>query len=103
VLSWATRRVYRQLSPAARSRGAGRSARRGSGGGPREARVEVSEEGGEKGIGRLERGDAAQTQLAHEAVLQGLPEALDAALGLGGMRGDAPSAGRPGALPFGSS
>src|SRR6266851_2941739 len=103
VLSWATRRVYRQLSPAARSRGARRSAPRGSGGGPREARVEVSEEGGEKGIGRLERGNAAQTQLAHEAVLQGLPEALDAALGLGGMRGDAPSAGRPGALPFGSS
>src|SRR5216683_1913048 len=65
--------------------------------------VVVSEEGGEKGNGRLEHGDAAQTQLAHEAVLQGLPEALDAALGLGGMRGDAPSAGRPGALPFGSS
>ncbi len=75
----------------------------GVSGRPREARVEVSEEGGEKGIGRLERGDAAQTQLAHEAVLRGLPEALDAALGLGGMRGDAPSTGRPGALPFGSS
>ena len=75
----------------------------GVSGRPREARVEVSEEGGEKGIGRLERGDAAQTQLAHEAVLRGLPEALDAAFGLGGMRGDAPSTGRPGALPFGSS
>jgi len=75
----------------------------GVSGRPREARVEVSEEGGEKGNGRLEHVDAAQTQLAHEAVLQGLPEALDAALGLGGMRGDAPSAGRPGALPFGSS
>jgi hypothetical protein len=34
----------------------------GVSGRPREARVEVSEEGGEKGIGRLERGDAAQTQ-----------------------------------------
>lgn len=102
VLSWATRRVYRQLSPAAIARGRALGAP-GVSGGPREARVEVSEEGGQKGIGRLERGDAAQTQLAHEAVLQGLPEALDAALGLGGMRGDAPSAGRPGALPFGSS
>jgi hypothetical protein len=46
------------------------------------------EEGGEKGIRRLECDDAAQPQLAHEPVLQGLPEALDAPLGLRRMRGD---------------
>ena len=62
----------------------------GVGGGAGEAAVEVGEELGEERIGGLEGGDAAQPQLADEAVLQRLPEALDAALGLRGARGDEP-------------
>src|SRR5437879_6651391 len=53
--------------------------------GPGEAAVEVGEEGGQVGIGRLEGGDPAEAQLADEAVLQGLPQTLDAALGLRGV------------------
>ena len=64
----------------------------GVGGGPGEAAVEVSEELGEERIGGLEGGEAAQPQLADEAVLQRLPEALDAALGLRRARGDEPDA-----------
>ena len=64
----------------------------GIGGGPGEAAVVVREELGEEGIGGLEGGDAAQPQLADEAVLQGLPEALDAAFGLRRARGDEPDA-----------
>jgi len=60
------------------------------GGGVGEAAVEVGEERGEEGVGRLEGGDAAQPQLADEAVLQRLPEAFDAALGLRRARGDEP-------------
>src|SRR6266849_1287622 len=60
----------------------------GGGGSPGEAVVEVGQELGEEGIGGLEGGDAAQPQFADETVWQGLPEALDAALGLGGARGD---------------
>src|SRR5437899_11686804 len=52
--------------------------------GPGEAAVEVGEEGGQVGIGRLEGGDPAEAQLADEAVLQGLPQTLDAPLGLRG-------------------
>ena len=40
----------------------------------------------------VERGDAAQPQLADEAVLQRLPEALDAAFGLRRAGGDEPDA-----------
>src|SRR6266481_849346 len=64
----------------------------GVGGGPGEAAIIVGEELGEEGIGGLESGDAAQPQLADEAVLQRLPEAFDAALGLRGARGDEPDA-----------
>ena len=60
----------------------------GVGGGAGEAAVEVGEELGEEGIGGLEGGDAAQPQFADEAILQRLPEALDAALGLRGAGGD---------------
>jgi hypothetical protein len=48
------------------------------GGGPGEACVEVGEELRQEGVGRLHGADAAQAQLADEAVLQGLPEAFDA-------------------------
>ena len=64
----------------------------GVSGGPGEAAVVVSEELGEERIGGLEGRDAAQPQLADEAVLQGLPEALDAAFGLRRARGDEPDA-----------
>ena len=60
----------------------------GVGGGAGEAAVIVGEEFGEAGIGGIEGGDAAQAQLADEAVLQSLPETLDAPLGLGGVGAD---------------
>src|SRR5882724_8164860 len=53
----------------------------GVGGGVGEAAIIVGEELGEESIGGLEGGDAAQPQLADEAVLQRLPEAFDAACG----------------------
>src|SRR6516162_1594965 len=57
-------------------------------GGAGEASGEIGEEGGEEGGGALDGGDAVQAQLGDEAILQGLPEAFDATLGLGGPRGD---------------
>jgi len=51
--------------------------------GPREAGVQVSEEFGQKGIGPLGGGDVAQAQFAAQAILQGAPEAFDAAVGFG--------------------
>src|SRR5437879_2322984 len=56
--------------------------------GPGEAAVEVGEEGGQVGIGRLEGGDPAEAQLADEAVLQGLPQTLNAATGQRGVATD---------------
>jgi hypothetical protein len=53
-----------------------------------EAAVVVGTERGQEGVGGLRRGDAAQAQFADEPILQGLPQALDAALGLGGAGGD---------------
>src|SRR5260370_18774779 len=49
----------------------------------REAPVQVEEEFGQKSVGDLQRADAAQPQFAREPILQGAPEALDAAFGLG--------------------
>ena len=46
------------------------------------AAIEVGEEGGEEGVGGLEGREAAEPELDDEAVLQGAPEAFDAALGL---------------------
>ena len=54
----------------------------------REATPEVREEFGEKRIAGLERGEAAQAQLTHEAILQRAPEAFDPTLGLGRLRLD---------------
>jgi hypothetical protein len=62
------------------------------GGGPRKARGEVGEELGEEGVGALDGVEAPQAQLGDEAILQGLPEAFDAALGLRGAGGDEPDA-----------
>src|SRR5437773_1693009 len=53
-----------------------------------EAAVVVGAESGQERVGGLRRGDAVQTQFADEAILQSLPEALDAALGLRGAGGD---------------
>src|SRR4029453_516604 len=58
------------------------------GGQAREAAIEVGPESRQKGIGVLKRGEVLQAQFADEAILQGLPEALDAAFGLGGAGGD---------------
>jgi len=55
----------------------------GLGGRVGEAAIEVREELRQEGVGGLARGDPAQAQFADEAILQGSPEALDAALGLG--------------------
>jgi hypothetical protein len=55
-----------------------------------EPAVVVGEERGEAGVGRREGGDPLEAQLDDEAVLQGAPEALDAALGLGRAGGDEP-------------
>jgi len=60
----------------------------GVGGGAGEASGEIGEKGGEEGVGARDGGDAVQAQLGDEAILQGLPEAFDAPLGLGGPRGD---------------
>lgn len=60
--------------------------------GPRKARGEVGEELGEERVGTVQGVDASQTQLGDEAILQGLPEAFDAALGLRGASGDEPDA-----------
>ena len=62
----------------------GRRLRRG----PGEARIKVTQELGQKGIGGVRGGDVAQAEFAGEAILQGAPEALDAAFGLGGARRD---------------
>ena len=51
--------------------------------GPGKASIEVRQELGQKGIGGLGGGDVAQAEFAGEAILQGAPEALDAAFGLG--------------------
>src|SRR5207247_5290338 len=69
---------------------AGRRPPGGSGArrGPGEAAVVVGAESGQERVGGLRRGDAVQTQFADEAILQSLPEALDAALGLRGAGGD---------------
>ena len=56
--------------------------------GLREAAVVVDEVGGQEGFGRLDGRDAVPAQLGDEAVLQGFPEALDAALGLGRVGAD---------------
>ena len=53
-----------------------------------EAAVVVGEERGEEGVGGLQGGDAAQAEFDDEAILQGAPEALDAALGLRRAGGD---------------
>src|SRR2546430_1474507 len=55
------------------------------GGGAREAPVEVGDEGRQIGVGGLEGRDPSEPQFADEAVLQGLPQPLDAALGLRGV------------------
>jgi hypothetical protein len=55
---------------------------------PGDAPVVVGAEGGQEGVGGLRRGDALQAKLADEVILQGLPQALDAPLGLGGAGGD---------------
>src|SRR5262249_37482222 len=76
--------------PGGESAGGGPPRGGGGGGGPGEAAVQVGEERGEEGVGGFEGGDAAQPQFADEAVLQGLPEPFDAALGLRGACGDEP-------------
>ena len=54
--------------------------------GPREAGVQVREKFRQKGIGPLRGGDVAQAQFAAQAILQGAPEAFDAAFGFGRAR-----------------
>jgi len=70
----------------------GRAAPRGGGlgGGLSEAPVVVGEVRGQEGLSRRGRLDAVPPQLGDEAVLQSCPQAFDAALGLGGVRGDVP-------------
>jgi len=46
-------------------------------------------------VGAVDGGDAAQRELGDEAILQGVPEAFDAALGLGRVRGDIADAELP--------
>jgi hypothetical protein len=48
----------------------------------------VDEVGGQEGFGRLDGRDAVPAQLGDEAVWQGFPAALDAALGLGRVGAD---------------
>ena len=66
--------------------GSGSPGGRRLGGRAREAGGEVGEELGEKGVGGLQSGDAAEPQFAHEPVLQRAPQPLNAALGLRRLR-----------------
>jgi len=65
---------------------------RGVRGRAREALNEGGQELREKRVGLLKSGERAQAQFADEAVLQGAPEAFDAALGLRRLSGDEPDA-----------
>src|SRR5438876_211441 len=65
---------------------------RGLRGRAREALNEGGQELREKRVGLLEGVERAQAQFADEAVLQGAPEAFDAAFGLRRLRGDEPDA-----------
>ncbi len=67
----------------------------GRGGRVREAAVVVDEVEREIGLGGLAGVEAAQPELGDEAVLQGFPEAFDAALGLGRVCGDIADAELP--------
>ena len=49
----------------------------------REARVEAGQERGQEGVGAGPVDHPGQTELDHQAVLEGAPQALDPALGLG--------------------
>jgi hypothetical protein len=85
----------RGVAAAEHAREIARRAAPGRGGLPRgdgESAVEVGDEGRQEGIGGLAGGDAAQAQFADQAILQRLPEAFDAALGLGALGGDVPDA-----------
>ena len=74
------------LIPAAQEVGEiprGRTPRgRSVGGRPRKAAREIGEELRQEGVAVLERADAPQAQFAGEPILQRVPEAFDAALGL---------------------
>src|SRR4029453_6128190 len=61
---------------------------RGLRGGTREALNEAGQELREKRVGLLEGLERAQAKFTDKAALQGTPEALDAACGLGRLRGD---------------
>jgi hypothetical protein len=69
---------------------AGRAAPGGQGldGRLREAAVVIDEIGGQVGLGRGHRRVAAEAELGDEAILEGVPESLDAALGLGRVGDD---------------
>ena len=62
---------------------------------PREAVVEVSQKGRQKGIGGLKRAEVTQAQFAGEAVLQRAPQSFDAPFGLRRARGDEADAQGP--------
>jgi len=53
-----------------------------------EAAVVIGDELPQYGVGRVEIAGSRQTEFAGETVLQHAPEALDAAFGLGALRGD---------------
>ena len=55
----------------------------------------VGEIGRQEGLGGRDGRDPVEAQLGDEAILQGVPEALDAALGLGRVRGDVADAEVP--------
>ena len=60
----------------------------GLGRGLGKAAVVVGEMGGQECFGRGHRGDRVKAQFSDQAILKGGPEPFDAALGLGGVRGD---------------
>ena len=95
MLSRATTRVYRQARRSGRSRGGRRQAATGSPGRLGEAAVVVGEIGRQEGLGGRDRRDPVEAELRDEAILQRGPEALDAALGLGRVRGDVADAEVP--------
>ena len=78
-----------EIARGAAPRGVGRGRR------AREAGIVVAEVGREIRFGGLDGVEAAEPELGDEAVLQGFPEAFDAALGLRGVRGNIPDAELP--------
>ena len=95
MLSRATRAGIAAAEPLGEIAGRPAPGGHGLGRGLGEAAVVVGEIGGQEGLGRGQGLDPVEAQLGDEPILEGRPEPFDAALGLGGVRGDVADAEVP--------